>query len=234
MTVIKREGPLPDNHPLAGGKTIILGVGRKFSNRSKKKTKEIPETHERRAMNAAVRRWKLYQQKRLARGLPPSPEEKYLAYMRKEKKRYFASLKEKTETTDQSNETNITSGKNRDIRQPKEIGTSERSHCSKDVKINNTDPKLVALNDLDKTTNILIEALLNYDLDKAHEAISIMLMQGMNYWGPDNPALQQCFPVWDAIKKHIDTSNVIGALGQTKTWQSQLHEVIEIVSTSQD
>ena len=95
-------------------------------------------------------------------------------------------------------------------------------------------PMLFALNDLDKTTDRLIEALQNSDTDKAHEAISIMLMQGMDHFGPDHIAMQQFFPVWNIIKGHIDGQNIVGALFQTETWQSQLHEIIVIVSNKVD
>lgn len=89
-----------------------------------------------------------------------------------------------------------------------------------------------ALNELQSTTGVLYEALMRSDLDKAHEAISIMLMQGIDLFGQEHPAMQQFFPVWDAIRQHIDDSNVDRALAQTDTWKLQLTEVIEIVANS--
>ena len=59
---------------------------------------------------------------------------------------------------------------------------------------------LAALEELRKTTSILLSALNSFDRDKAHEAITIMLMQGMDFFGPKSTAMQQFFPVWDAIK----------------------------------
>jgi K+/H+ antiporter YhaU regulatory subunit KhtT len=91
---------------------------------------------------------------------------------------------------------------------------------------------LNALNELQITTDILLEALSRNDLDKSHEAISVMLMQGMDFFGPEHPAMQQFFPVWDAIKQHIDSGNVERAVGQTNTWKKQLQEVVEIVKNS--
>ncbi len=88
---------------------------------------------------------------------------------------------------------------------------------------------LAALQELATTTDILIKALSDNDSDKAHEAISVLLMQGMDFFGPKSTAMQQFFPVWDAIKSHIDRHDVQRALSQSRTWKTQLHEVISIV-----
>jgi len=88
---------------------------------------------------------------------------------------------------------------------------------------------LTALQDLAITTDILIKGLSDNDLDKAHEAVSILLMQGMDFFGAQSTAMQQFFPVWDAIKRHIDQGDVPRALGQARTWKTQLHEVISLV-----
>ncbi len=94
-------------------------------------------------------------------------------------------------------------------------------------------PKMIeALKIIDATTSILLEALQADDKDKAHEAVSIMFMQGMDIFGPNDPTMQQFFPVWEAIKNHIVASNIEKAKGQTKTWQSQLQEVIQIFENS--
>ncbi len=76
---------------------------------------------------------------------------------------------------------------------------------------------LTALNELAITTDILIKGLSDSDLDKAHEAVSVMLMQGMDFFGPESTAMKQFFPVWDAIKSYIDRSDVPQALGQART-----------------
>lgn len=91
------------------------------------------------------------------------------------------------------------------------------------------DAMLTTLQDLAITTDILIKGLSDKDLDKAHEAVSILLMQGMDFFGAESPAMQQFFPVWDSIKSHIDRSDVPLALGQARTWKAQLHEVISLV-----
>ena len=81
-----------------------------------------------------------------------------------------------------------------------------------------------------QATDILIDALARSDLEKAHEAVSVMLSMGMHYLGPDNPAFQQCFPVWDRLEKLISTEQLELARSQADTWSKQLDEVIEIVS----
>lgn len=88
------------------------------------------------------------------------------------------------------------------------------------------------LNELQNTTEVLRDSLANSDLDKAHEAISVMLMQGMDFFGPEHPAMKQFFPVWDMIKRHIDAGNIHEASGQTSTWGRQLGEIIELVRNS--
>lgn len=88
---------------------------------------------------------------------------------------------------------------------------------------------LNALHELAITTDILITSLSGNDLDKAHEAISVLLMQGVHFFGAESAAMQQFFPVWDAIKNHIDRSDVPRALGQARTWKTQLHEVVSLV-----
>ncbi len=95
-----------------------------------------------------------------------------------------------------------------------------------------TDPQqtmLAALRDLAQSTEVLTRSLDDHDLEKAHEAISVLLMQGLTYFGPESPAMQQFFPVWDAIKNHIDHRDVLRASEQVQVWDRQLHEVISIV-----
>lgn len=94
---------------------------------------------------------------------------------------------------------------------------------------NQDNPMINALNDVDSTTDILISALLNSEEDEAHEAISVMLMQGMHYFGDNEVVMQQFFPVWDAIRADIESARMEEALRQARTWKVQLQEVIEIV-----
>ncbi len=91
---------------------------------------------------------------------------------------------------------------------------------------------LYALNDLSLTTQILMDALSNNDSDKSHEAVSVLLMQGLGHLGADSPAMQQFFPVFDNIKRYIDTDDLATALGQTRIFERQLKEIVEIVRNS--
>lgn len=85
------------------------------------------------------------------------------------------------------------------------------------------------LNDLKATTSKLVSALQADDLDKAHEAVSVLLMQGMGHLGIDHPAMKQFMPVWSAIESHISEGRVDSALGQSEHWNRQLDEVISYV-----
>ena len=75
---------------------------------------------------------------------------------------------------------------------------------------------LETLADLATTTQILTGHLSASDEDKSHEAISVLLMQGLHQLGPEAPAMQQFFPVFDTVKRRIDASDLEGALGQAK------------------
>ncbi len=87
--------------------------------------------------------------------------------------------------------------------------------------------------ELQTTTKILLVALVDNDREKANEAISVLLMQGTDWFGPEHPAMQQFFPVWDAIRSHLENGNVEQALNQSQTWDAQLSEVINLVKSAQ-
>ncbi len=86
-----------------------------------------------------------------------------------------------------------------------------------------------AIDMLLETVEILTAALEKKDDDKAHEAVSVLLMQCMTTYGQDHPVMQQFFPVMDTIKRRIDSMELDAALRQTKIFEGQLHEVKEIV-----
>lgn len=86
-----------------------------------------------------------------------------------------------------------------------------------------------ALYDLKATTNKLVFALQADDLDKAHEAVSVLLTQGLNHFGMDHPAMKQFMPVWSAIESHISEGKIDNALDQSELWNRQLDEVISHV-----
>lgn len=86
-----------------------------------------------------------------------------------------------------------------------------------------------ALTELRSTSEILVVALKGNDIDKAHEAVSILLMQGIGFFGPKSVVMQQFFPVFDTIKTRIDTNNLAGALGQTELFQVQLKAILAMI-----
>lgn len=90
---------------------------------------------------------------------------------------------------------------------------------------------LDALQDLGMTSKILSRYLLAGDSDKAHEAVTILLMQGIDHFGPDSSAMQQFFPVFESIKNRIDQHDLIRALDQTKIFEVQLQEIIGMMPT---
>jgi hypothetical protein len=85
------------------------------------------------------------------------------------------------------------------------------------------------IDDLLETVGILSKALKSKNDDKAHEAVSVLLMQCMTTYGPDHPIMKQFFPVMDVIKQRIDSMELDAALRQTKLFEGQLQEVKKIV-----
>jgi hypothetical protein len=93
MKDYKRKGPLPANHPLAGGKTIIFGVNKPQIEHPQEDT----TTPEEKAIIRAFVVWQQRQQEeRLDQGLPLRSEEEFKEYMMAEKEKYYASLKGET------------------------------------------------------------------------------------------------------------------------------------------
>ena len=95
---------------------------------------------------------------------------------------------------------------------------------------NQNEAMLRALQELLITTDILTTALSSGNLEKGHEAIFVMLMQGTDMFGAESAAMQQFFPVWDAIKGHVDRGDPEQALEQSNVWMLQLREVLSIVN----
>lgn len=94
---------------------------------------------------------------------------------------------------------------------------------------NENESILSALKDLGTTSQILSGHLRSSDSVKAHEAITILLMQGIDHFGPDSVAMRQFFPVFESIKMRIDAKDLNSALGQTETFQKQLQEIIAMI-----
>ena len=73
---------------------------------------------------------------------------------------------------------------------------------------------LATLDELLFTAKILLKNLAVSDWDNgdsAFEAISVMLLQLLEFYGPEHLAAQQLFPVMDRIQTRIRFRNYIGA-----------------------
>ena len=98
----------------------------------------------------------------------------------------------------------------------------------------NNPPKnpLAVLAVLRETCSILKNALQDDDDDKAHEAVSVLLMQAMQFLGKDSPIMAQFFPPMDIIKRRIDAMDLEGALRQTEIFDRQLSEIMDLMKGS--
>jgi hypothetical protein len=83
------------------------------------------------------------------------------------------------------------------------------------------------------TVEILIATLSAADVDKSNEAVTILLMQAMDYLGPHSGAnpivMQQLFPVMDRIKHQIVGADLAGARRQSALFKKQLLEIRQII-----
>lgn len=91
---------------------------------------------------------------------------------------------------------------------------------------------LAAIDILLETIGVLIPALARQDDDKAYEAVTILLTQALEIYGPEHPIFQQFFPVMDTIEKRISTQDIVGALRQSELFRSQLHEIKGLITNS--
>ena len=89
---------------------------------------------------------------------------------------------------------------------------------------------LQPLSELKYSTGVLIAALESSDADKAHEAVSVMLMQFMHKLADDDVAAAQFFPVLDRLEQLIAQSQLTAALRQAATFDRQLGEIIAMIS----
>lgn len=88
---------------------------------------------------------------------------------------------------------------------------------------------LAGIDALIETVDILMTHLSESDGDKAHEAISVMLMQVMGIGGPDSELMQLLFPVMDRLQRLIVSSNLGEALAQAELFKTQLQEVQQLI-----
>lgn len=117
---------------------------------------------------------------------------------------------------------------NESLDDPASHGRIESSIASQ-PKVQSKESMLLALEELSRTSDVLLNALSLDDEEKSHEAISVILMQGIELLGRRSTAFQQFLPVWEAIRSHIDRGDLSRALGQAQTWKAQLLEVISLV-----
>jgi hypothetical protein len=91
---------------------------------------------------------------------------------------------------------------------------------------------LAVLAVLRETCSILNGALQDKDDDKAHEAVSVLLMQAIQFLGMDSPVMAHLFPPMDVIKRRIDAMDLEGALGQTELFDRQIGEIMDLIKSA--
>ena len=103
-----RKGPLPPNHPLAGGRTIIYGVNPPAKRVEMKSTTSAKD----KAQISALGEWNALQMGRDIAGLERHTDEEFREFMTQKQKEYDESLKgEKSESkTGEEGEVNSDSG----------------------------------------------------------------------------------------------------------------------------
>ena len=88
------------------------------------------------------------------------------------------------------------------------------------------------LQEIQQSTEVLLRALDANDAEKATEAITVMLHQGMDGFGKVSPTMNSLFPVWNAIYTHIQNGDIGRAVSQTNTWKTQLKDLMGLVSSN--
>jgi hypothetical protein len=81
-------------------------------------------------------------------------------------------------------------------------------------------------------TDDVIDCLTAGEEENAHTALTYLLMTALQSLGPESVAMKQLFPVLDAIKKHIDASDLGRALNQTRVFRAQLKEIIDVIQSA--
>jgi hypothetical protein len=99
------------------------------------------------------------------------------------------------------------------------------------------DKALASLDELLSTGEILLKNLYASDKDNgdsAMEAISVMLMQLLDFYGPTHPVAKQLFPAMDVIKSRIDHGNYVGAIWDVENFIKSLKEIRKIVEKTKE
>lgn len=97
------------------------------------------------------------------------------------------------------------------------------------------DKALASLDDLLVTGRILLENLKGADKDNgdgAAEAISVMLMQLVNAYGPHHQVTQHLFPALNTIRARIDGTNYVGAIWDAESLIESLKEIRRLVESA--
>lgn len=76
-----------------------------------------------------------------------------------------------------------------------------------------------------ETASILKTALKSQDRGEAHEAVTVMLLQGMGLFGPESLAMEPFFPVMEATKRRIDGMDLPGSSRQVGLFETQIGEI---------
>ncbi len=96
---------------------------------------------------------------------------------------------------------------------------------------------IAAFDDLLETSRILRQKLGTSGADNgdgAHEAITIMLHQMIDYFGLESVAAQQLFPAMDTIKRRIDSGNYVEAICDTEYLTKSLQEIRDLINSQSE
>ena len=97
---------------------------------------------------------------------------------------------------------------------------------------NNQQQALALIDTLIDTVDILRTHLSEADGDKAHEAISVMLMQVVHVGGPGSGFMRLLSPVMDRLQRLIASSNLGVALEQAELFKTQMLEIRQLIRSS--
>ena len=82
------------------------------------------------------------------------------------------------------------------------------------------------------TIDVLIQRLRLGKADEAHQALVVVMMEGLSrFGGPESEVMQECFPPLDRIKRQIDAADLDGAHRLTLHLRRQLGEVLDLVAS---
>ena len=80
-----------------------------------------------------------------------------------------------------------------------------------------------------ETLDVLIQHLTAVNEDASREAVFVLLLQGLGFFGGPEGPMSHLFPVVDSIRSKIDKPDLEGALRQATLFRQQLNEVRVLV-----